>query len=101
MIIIEKLKKAKEWVLSKILRPLRILQITCKCPLRSDCKDKIVIQIVTSHNDYTPEELFDYMIRSIGKHLAKAHNVKVFQGIEYKTETNKYTLMGSYLHKEK
>lgn len=84
-----------------VFRPLRLLEINCKCPLRDDCKTRIVIQVLTTHNNYKPEELFDFICKAIGRHLAEAHKVNFFQGLEYKTEDCRYTLMGSYVHKIK
>lgn len=90
-----------DWLKKKLFRPLRCLEIICVCPLRADCKTKIAIRIITGHSYYTPEQIFDFITKAIGKHLTEAHNVKFFQGIEYRTENAKYTLMGNYIHKEK
>ena len=95
------MKKLLEWLRRKFFRPIRLLEIVCKCPLRDDCHARIVVQILTTHNNYKPEELFDFICKAIGRHLAQAHKVNFFAGLEFKTEDCKYTLMGTYIDKEK
>ena len=85
-------------ILNKVI-PARVLYIKSKC-LLDGCNQDILIMSIVHKLHFTDTEILDMIVKTHGKHLYKAHKVKAFVGLEFKTIGMKYTISGSYLHEE-
>jgi hypothetical protein len=63
------------------------------CILRSDCKQPILIQVLTDKPVFELADIFEFVFKSMAKHL-KIHNISQEQisGLQWIIGDNKYTV---------
>lgn len=91
----------KERVRLLIFGKRRNVVITLKCPLWADkdkrgCEKYMRIQVLSPDGVFDFDQLLDMVFNSIGRHLTADHNIRNFQGLEFRTQYGKYTFFGSY-----